>query len=82
MIHENHNRFAYPHMHNCTGRRDCPILARGRLTAIVSARRKAVVQNQFINQEMIGRFGRLTVRHILGLSGWWRTLSTASLQPY
>jgi len=29
-----------------------------------------------------GGFGRLTVRHILGLSGWWRTLSTASLQPY
>ena len=34
-----------------------PILARGRLTAFVSARRKAVVQDQFINQDMTGRFG-------------------------
>jgi len=34
-----------------------PLLARSRLTAFVSARRKAVVQDQFINQEMAGRFG-------------------------
>jgi len=33
--------------------------ARSRLTAFCSDRRKAVVQDQFINQEMAGRFGRL-----------------------
>lgn len=43
---------------SCSGKKcEDLLMARSRLTAFESARRKAVAQDQFINQVMTGRFG-------------------------